>query len=331
VMTPLFRGLLVFVLWPQASNAQVELRGRLLSGAGAPIPGATITVTGIGYSVRADSAGRFALSGARGSTLQLHFSAQGYRRDSAAVVLGRTAMDREFTLVDASAPAPEANSSAMMQLGRVVEESGAPLSYANVQVNYSERLVADDSGRFSFPYETGSRTLLVRRIGFEPVELRLAAKPDTALRVVLMPVAAQLKGVTVVASNAAFRSLDIHGFYGRMRDADRGHYRGWFVTPEDIERRKPTHPTQMTEGYPSIRVSKSGRGPMWDRIEGSRNCPMAVYVDNIQIAGKTRGANDFVNQLVSIGSVAAMEIYPSALSAPPQYKGACGIVLIWTK
>lgn len=327
----LFRGLLVLSIWSQASQAQVALRGRLLSGAGEPIPSATITVGGIGYSVRSDSAGRFSIAGARGSTIQLYFSAPGYRRDSASVALGRNALDRDFTLIDANEPSPEANRSAAMLHGRVVEESGAPLSYANIQVNYAERLVADDSGRFAFPYEAGSRTLLVRRIGFEPLELRLTSKPDTALRIVLMPVAAQLKEVTVVASNAAFRSLDIHGFYRRMREYERGGNRGYFITPEDIERRKATHPTQMADGFPSIRVYKSGQGPMWDRILGRGDCAMTVYLDNIPIAGKARGTNDFVNQLAAIGSVAAMEIYPTSLSAPPQYSGACGVVLIWTK
>jgi hypothetical protein len=329
--TPVFRGLLVMVIWSQASQAQTELRGRLLSGAGEPIPAATITVGGIGYSVKSDSTGRFAIAGARGSTLKLFFSATGYRRDSAAVVLGGSALSREFTLVDANAPLSEANPSAAMLHGRVVEESGAALSYANVQVNYSERIVADDSGRFAFPYESGSRTLLVRRIGFEPYELRLTSKPDTALRIVLQPVATQLKEVTVVASNAAFRSLDIHGFYRRMREYERGGNRGYFITPEDIERRKATHPTQMADGFPTIRVYKSGQGPMWDRILGRGNCEMTVYLDNIPIAGKPRGANDFVNQLASISSVAAMEIYPTSLSVPPQYQGACGVVLIWTK
>jgi hypothetical protein len=327
----LSRGLLAIALWPIAARAQVELRGRLLSDAGNPVAGATILVGGIGYSVRSDSSGRFALAGARGATLQLYFTAPGFRRDSASVVLGRGVLERDFTLADANTPAPESNLSATMVRGIVVEENGVPLSYSNVQVNYGTRFVADDSGRFQFPYEEGSRTLLVRRIGFEPVELRLTAKSDTALRIVLKPIAVQLKEVTVVASGAAYRSLDIHGFYRRMRDAERGINHGWFITPEDIDRRKATNTAQMADGFPMVRVYKSGRGPMWDKILGSQNCAMTVYLDNIRILERS---DDFVNQLVPISHVAAMEIYPRAIGAPPQYQqnsGTCGIVLIWSK
>lgn len=308
-----------------------ELRGRVMSETGVAIAGATILVGGIGYTVRSDSSGRFALAGARGTRLQLFFTAQGFRRDSASVVLGRGVLERDFALADDKVPAPESNLSASMLRGIVVEENGVPLSYANVQVNYGTRFVADDSGRFQFPYEQGSRTLLVRRIGFAPAELRLTKKPDTALRVVLTPVAVQLKEVTVVASGAAYRSLDIHGFYRRLRDAERGINHGWFITPEEIERRKASNTAQMADGFPTVHVYKSGRGPMWDRILGSRNCVMTVYLDNIRIL---QSADEFVNQRVPISNVAAMEIYPRAIGAPPQYQqdgGTCGIVLIWSK
>lgn len=338
-MAPASRTLLLalagaFVLGPHALHAQVQIRGRLLTEAGQPIPGATILVGGIGYSVRSDSSGRFALAGARGATLQLYFTAQGFRRDSASVVLGRGVLERDFTLTNASVAAAESNPSATTVRGLVVEENGVPLSFANVQVNGGTRFVADDSGRFQFPYEEGSRTLLVRRIGFEPAELKLTAKPDTALRIVLKPVAVQLKEVTVVASRAAYLSLDIHGFYRRMRDAERGTANGWFVTPEDIERRKPNWSSQMAEGLPTVKVSRNPMDPTQAVIQGSQNCRMTVYVDNIRIGNGARGQLDFADQLVLPTSMAAMEIYPRAVAAPPQYpsvNGTCGVVLIWTK
>jgi|SRR5688572_31564606 len=322
------------LLSPYEAEAQVELRGRLVSAAGEPIPGAAILLSSVGYSVRSDSTGRFTLSGQQGATMVLFFTAPRFRRDSAVVVLKGRVVERDFTLVDANTPVPESNLSAAMLRGIVVEESGVPLSYANVQVNYGARLVADDSGRFQIPYEEGTRTLLVRRIGFEPVELRLQAKPDTALRIVLKPIAMQLKEVTVVAAGAAYRSLDIHGFYRRMRDGERGATNGWFITPEDIERRKATSTTQMADGFPNIRVYKSGMGPMWDRIMGPGNCEMTVYLDNVRITNDVRGGSEPVNQMVPVTHMAAMEIYPRAFNAPathPSYNGLCGVVLIWTK
>jgi hypothetical protein len=323
------------LLLPGAVQAQVELRGRLLSATGDPIPDATVLLKSVGYSVRTDSIGRFVLSGQPGATLVLAFTAPNFRRDSATVVLPRgRGVERDFTMASAEAPEPESNLSATMVRGRVLDESGAPLSYANVQANYGRRYLADDSGRFQLPYPgTGSSTLYVRRIGFEPVELNLAARPDTALRVVLTAIPTQLKEVTVTTAGA-YRSLDLHGFYGRMRDAERGATNGHFITPEDIERRKATNTTQMADGFANIRVYKSGKGPLWDKILGPGNCEMTVYLDNILVTNDARGRSDFVNQLVPVGNMAAMEIYPRAFNAPPTHpskNGLCGVVLIWSK
>jgi hypothetical protein len=43
---------------------------------------------------------------------------------------------------------------------------------------------------------------------------------------------------------------------------------------------------------------------------------------------------DEIDELVNPTSVAAMEVYPRAVQAPPQYQslnGVCGVILIWTK
>ena len=61
---------------------------------------------------------------------------------------------------------------------------------------------------------------------------------------------------------------------------------------------------------------------------------MTVYLDNVRITGKLGGRDDLVNDLALPTHVAAMEVYPRAVNAPPQYQplnGACGVVLIWTK
>ena len=217
--------------------------------------------------------------------------------------------------------------------GRVVDMTGLPLSYANVQLNFGNRFVADDSGRFLVPYSVpGGASLFVRRIGFEPVELTLRERPDTALLIQMKPIPVQLKGV-VVTGASAFPSLDTHGFYRRMQEAERGINHGWFVTPEDLERRKPNWITQMADGFPTVHVRR-GRDPKYDVISGSQDCRMTVYLDGIRIVGRIGGRDDFVNELVMPAHVAAMEIYPRAVGAPPQYQalnGSCGVVLIWTK
>lgn len=327
--------LLAACLAPGLVTAQtVTLRGRIVSESGMPVREASATVAVIGFVVHADTLGRFSVAGTAGSTLKLLFRAAGFRPDSASVALPRSgSVDKEFVLQrDEDVRAPVANPSSGVLGGVVLDATGLPLSYPNYQVNGGKRLLADDSGRFQFPAPDGAFTLLVRRIGFEPAEIRLPVRPDTALRIVLTAIPQQLKGV-IISGASAFVSLDIHGFYGRMKDAERGINHGYFVTPEDIERRRPNWISQMAQNLPSVRVLQRGR-PLDDVIAGSGNCKMTVYLDNIRIVGRLNGRDDKLNEMVTITSVAGMEIYPRAVSAPPQYQalnGTCGVVLIWTK
>jgi hypothetical protein len=309
-------GLLAIAAWPTTSGAQVALQGRLLTATGEPIPGARVDVGGIGFGVPTVSAGRFALSGQPGATLQLYFSAPGFRRDSGKVLLGRRSRDRDFTMTSDDVPLPEANPSDNVVGGRVVDESGVPLSYANIQVNHGTRFIADDSGRFQFSYTAqGSATIFVRRIGFEPAEFRVLAKPDTALGVVLTAIPTMLKEVSVKAESP-FRSLDLHGFYERMRDVERGINHGYFITPEDLDRRKPNTITQMAEGFPNIRVLGPNCGPpAGSVICGPNNCKMTVYVDNIRVQGRLGGRDYGVNEVAFPTHVAGMEIYPRGVGA----------------
>lgn len=327
--------LLAACLAPGLVTAQtVTLRGRIVSESGMPVREASATVAVIGVVVHADTLGRFSVAGTAGSTLKLLFRAAGFRPDSASVALPRSgSVDREFVLQrDEDDRAPVANPSSGVLGGVVLDATGLPLSYPNYQVNGGKRLLADDSGRFQFPAPDGAFTLLVRRIGFEPAEIRLPVRPDTALRIVLTAIPHQLKGV-VVSGASAFRSLDIHDFYGRMKDAERGINHGYFVTPEDIERRKPNWISQMADGLPTVRIRRGVR-PQADVLISTNGCTMTVYLDGVRIVGRLNGRDDYINEMVSPGSVAAMEVYPRSVTAPPKYQslnGSCGVVLIWTK
>ena len=317
-----------------AGQGTSQLQGRVVDDTGAPIAGATVVITSVGYSVRSDSSGTFLLAGTPGSTMHLIVRAPGFRQDTATVTLARgRPVARDFILRTTDYVPPEANPSDRVLRGRVYDLDHQPLSYANVQLNFGRRFLADDSGRFQLPFNvSGGATVIVRRIGFEPAEVALTRMPDTALRIVMTPVPIALKGV-VVTGASAFRSLDIHGFYARMKDAERGINHGYFVTPEDLERRKPNYITQMADGLPTVRV-KRGPSPMSDVLTGALGCKMTVYLDNIRIVGRLGGRDDLVNELALPTHVAGMEIYPRAVSAPPQYQplnGTCGIVLIWTK
>jgi carboxypeptidase family protein len=314
-----------------------ELRGRVVTDSGVPIPDATITLAGIGYSVRSDSLGVFRFTGTAGSTLTFRLRAPGFREDSASIVLPRggvVVVVRDFVLMSEVAELPEPNPSDRVLRGRVTDTELAPLAYANLQVNFGRRYLTDDSGRFTIPVpSTKQFSIFVRRIGFEPEEVKFDSLPSANVRFQLRAVARVLPEQRVTG-RAAYVSLDMGGFYRRMQDSERGINRGYFITPEDLDARKPPFLTQMAEGFPSIRL-KRGLTPRTDVILGRLGCKMTVYLDRVRIVGKLSGRNDdLVNEMAPVTHVAAMEIYPSAVGAPPEYQplnGTCGVVLIWTK
>ena len=59
-----------------------ELRGRIVNDSGVAIVGASITLSGVRYTIRTDSSGLFVLSGTPGSTLVFSMRAPGYRGDT---------------------------------------------------------------------------------------------------------------------------------------------------------------------------------------------------------------------------------------------------------
>lgn len=217
--------------------------------------------------------------------------------------------------------------------GTVVDTSGNVLPYVNVQVG-STRVLTTDSGRFVL--RAASREamkMLLLRIGFEPAEATIPAGSDTTVRIAMTPVPVRLSAVQVSGTQMSSK-LELRGFYGRMRDVERGINRGYFITPEDLERRKPNFITQMLEGYPSIRVN-SMYGQHYAQILGTGNCRMTVYLDGVRIIGKLNPrAEEPVNVVVKPNEIAGAEVYPRGIGAPPQYQelnGSCGIVLIWTR
>lgn len=324
------------------ASAQSQLRGRVLSDSGTPIANATVTVTSIGYSVRTDSSGAFALGGTPGSTLNLAVRAAGFRDDSASVVLARgRVVTKVFSLVPVTISVAEANPSSRVLRGRVTDTEGGFLGYVNVLVNGGNRIIANDSGYFTIPVGSGGPiTLLLRRIGFEALEVKLPSMPDTAIRISMKAVPTRLPEQRIT-TGAAFVSLDLGGFYRRMADREKGVNTGYFVTPEELEFRRPIALTAAVEQFPQIRIRPipgSGMPLMRNlRIEDQRGCPLTVYLDRIKIQPtKFRGepVDEQVNTLIHPSSMAGIEVYPRSAAAPAGFQmeaGTCGLVLVWTK
>ncbi len=224
--------------------------------------------------------------------------------------------------------------------GSVTDTSRHPVPYVNVQLGSRTRIVADDSGRFRLNAPRGDAvTLDIRRIGYRPTDVHLPPGGDTSIVVALVPAAQPLPKSVVAGADTRSRALALHGFYERLDDHRKGISWGWFITPEDIERRHPNLITYMIDGIPSVSVRRGLRhtdntilGSNFD-INGNR-CRMTVYLDGIRVISSVGAQYQSLDDLVTSTSVAGVEVYARPGEVPPQYQhlnGTCGVVLVWTK
>ena len=338
---------------PAVSKGQNQLMGRVVSDSGKPIAGATVTLNSVRYSVQTDSLGRFQLAGTPGSSLSLTLQATGFRAQEATVVLSRgRSTARDFVLVSEQTALPETNPSDQVLRVRALTTDNEPIAYANLQVNGGRRYVSDDSGRFAVPITIrGRASLLLRRIGFEPTEVILTGMPDTAVQARMRSVARTLEA-QVITVRSPYSRLDLGGFYKRMKEVEHGARTAYFVTPEDLELRRPQNVTDAVEQFPDIRVRPIDDGKVSSdgmfhadglplarkfRIEDRSGCPLTVYLDRIRIqTSMVRAAevDEEINTLVQPQSVAGIEVYLSKGGAPPEFQvheRTCGVVVIWTK
>jgi hypothetical protein len=247
----------------------------------------------------------------------------------------------------------------------VRDSAGQPVPYANVFVAGGSPRLTNDSGTVRVNLGGGATQLEIRRLGFRPTSLNLVVRGDTLLPVTIAALPTRLEEERISAR--AFDRLDHTGVYSRMLDVQNGLYAGGFITAEQIEKRNPVAISQMLEGsIACVRVEtiKSVGGVPYSCVN---NCPMTIYLDgarfdpyiNVATGSSSAGAGSpgraftpagssasptsgkgtegmavGLDRLVSPNEVAAMEVYPRAVSSPAMYQhmnGTCGIVAIWTK
>jgi hypothetical protein len=252
---------------------------------------------------------------------------------------------------------PIASSAQRIELqGHVVGPRNAPIAHANVIVGRYGRFLANDSGTFVVRVSPGEATLELRRIGFQPVLARFTATADTVIVFEMVPVPQDLPAYMVVATTTD--ALANRGFYDRMRDADRGLITGYFVTPEDIEARRPIRTSQLVERVPGVRMLGAGGNNVIP--VGMNDCAMTIYLDGARLmlntqkasrgnegmsiqrlrdqqssraAGQTVPEESF-DAIIGVNAVTGIEIYPRGTRAPANFQllnGTCGIIAVWTK
>ena len=233
--------------------------------------------------------------------------------------------------------------------GIVSDSAGRRVSHALLSVDEVGDRVADDSGRFLVVLpKSGVVRLRTRRVGFHPTETRLVVERDTTVQIVLRPLPASLAAV-VVEAEATVTSLELGGFYARVRDKERGTNTGHFIMPETIEQRRGSV-SQVVTGIPGLRVERfkppGSNTQEYVALFGNARafsrtglCPMTVYLDRIRLQppGGALGRSDpppvDINDAVTLREVAGIEVYSRA-NVPFEFamlNGTCGVVVIWTK
>ena len=120
-------------------------------------------------------------------------------------------MLRGLWFVLAATVATAGRGAAQESAGRVVDQgTAAPLYGAELTVAGSAaRAVTDSAGRWHLPLGSAEASVLVRRIGYAPVTVRLRGGSDTALVVRLAPLALPLDELVVTAARREQRLADV--------------------------------------------------------------------------------------------------------------------------
>ena len=222
--------------------------------------------------------------------------------------------------------------------------------------------ITDENGNWAFKFPgPGSFYLEAARFGYLPWvagPFDVVAEDDLNSVYHLWPEPIEMDPIEVSVA-ATRRHLEMEGFYERQRSDF-----GYFLAPEQIEKRGAPRLTDLLMGLPGVRMMSTTSGSAGGRfivLRGSSlsqggSCRPRVFVDGLMYAKgdshpieRVEGLEteldlepEFVDQGLSLddigppSDIAAIEIYRSAIEVPVQFGGTsvetlCGVIVIWTK
>jgi len=212
--------------------------------------------------------------------------------------------------------------------GKIVDVGGTALSGARVALEADDAATtSDNSGKFSLSgLRSGTRSLSVRRLGFQAVEVPvdLSSSSPRDVTVTLAHYVPVLDAVRV----SAVRELGLQrvGFAERQV---RGN--GKFYGPADIAARNPQKLNMLLETAPYLRMGTDATGHRY--VTGRLNGCVKYYVDgHAWFSGSGNDWEMSPDNFLSGAELAGIEIYDE-LSAPAEFSNGqnCSVVVIWTK
>lgn len=215
--------------------------------------------------------------------------------------------------------------------GVVLDSSGAPLQGVHIVVGATQATRTDALGHWRIDgVHLGTRMLIARAIGFEPVRLLIDATQNSQpVQLRMSRAVPVLDRVTVSGSMSALRMRD---FDSRRRSLGIGR----FIDAAAIQRAGATAMSDILRNLPGVHWVNDTVGVTTKllRMKGPfGDCDPEVYVN-----GHLLGS-PMTNHVFDILAVPRMtlgvEVYTSA-TVPPQYQKAqalvpCGAIAVWTK
>lgn len=210
-------------------------------------------------------------------------------------------------------------------VGKVTNAGGVPVPGARVSVQGSPSSTATGpDGKFTLTgVIPGTQSVLVRRVGYTPVELPLdvTSLATNQLTVRLGAYAPVLSSVDVKAKSDP---LETTGFE-RRRKMGMGRY----VDFDAIEKIHPTYTSDVLRRVPGLYVSGSGSSANIVTTRG--NGCVAYLIDGNAVSGN---AGQSIDEIVNSTDLAAVEFY-NAVDVPMELSSGsnsgCALLVIWTR
>lgn len=235
---------------------------------------------------------------------------------------------RSSLILLAVLPAPLAAQAVLA--GRTFSDSTKdPLAGVEVVLEKpASRVATDAQGRFSIgEIPWGVQTVIVRKIGYRPVHLRLTVAGDDTVEVdiPMKAAAVELEPIEVTASTVRRGMED----FARRRLMGFGR----FYDSKDLRRAEHRRLGDFFADVPGVRVERSGTRAVL--VSNRSNCRMGVMLDGVPLtgAGSRRVAQD-INEF-ALGQLDGIEVYASGAQTPMELTraggGSCGTVVLWTR
>jgi len=211
--------------------------------------------------------------------------------------------------------------------GRVINAAGAPVANARVDVQGTgAAALSREDGSFGFTdLPSGTQALVVRQLGFEPVEVpvELSGRAPKQVTVTMAKPARVLDPVAIIADS---KGLDQVGFDRRKKSGF-----GYFMSTEDIQSRQATRMTDLFRTVPSLRVVPSGMDYTVESARDVQGGCVRYVVDGSPYQSMFAGD---VDRIMPPHDVAAIEVYTGS-STPAEFQApgasSCTTIVMWSR